>query len=107
MLIQLLTLCQREAILRPMSELSQRREEEKEQRRAEIIDAAEAVYADVGWDAATVDQVARRARHHPARFDEGRDAQEVRPRDRSPDSARLRPNDRFARQPHLKKFGRD
>ena len=45
-----------------MSELSQRREEEKEQRRAEIIDAAEAVYADVGWDAATIDQVARRAR---------------------------------------------
>jgi AcrR family transcriptional regulator len=45
-----------------MSELSQRREEEKEQRRAEIVDAAEAVYADVGWDAATIDQVARRAR---------------------------------------------
>ncbi len=45
-----------------MSELSQRRVEEKEQRRAEIVDAAEAVYADVGWDAATIDQVARRAR---------------------------------------------
>jgi TetR/AcrR family transcriptional regulator len=45
-----------------MSQLTQRREEEKEQRRAEIVDAAEAVYADVGWDAATIDQVARRAR---------------------------------------------
>lgn len=45
-----------------MSELAQRREEEKEQRRAEIIDAAEAVYADVGWDAATIDQVAKKAR---------------------------------------------
>jgi TetR/AcrR family transcriptional regulator len=45
-----------------MSELSQRREEEKEERRAEIVAAAEAVYADVGWDAATIDQVARRAR---------------------------------------------
>ena len=31
-----------------MSELAQRREEEKEQRRADIVDAAEAVYADVG-----------------------------------------------------------
>jgi AcrR family transcriptional regulator len=45
-----------------MSQLTQRREEEKEQRRAEIVDAAEAVYADVGWGAATIDQVARRAR---------------------------------------------
>jgi AcrR family transcriptional regulator len=45
-----------------MSQLIQRREEEKEQRRAEIIDAAEAVYADVGWDAATIDQVAKKAR---------------------------------------------
>lgn len=45
-----------------MSELAQRREEEKEQRRAEIVDAAEAVYADVGWDAATIDQVAKKAR---------------------------------------------
>ena len=45
-----------------MSELAQRREEEKEQRRAEIIDAAEAVYAIVGWDAATIDQVAKKAR---------------------------------------------
>ncbi|MEO8464755.1 MAG: TetR/AcrR family transcriptional regulator [Gammaproteobacteria bacterium] len=45
-----------------MSELHQRRVEEKEQRRTEIVDAAEAVYAEVGWDAATIDQVARRAR---------------------------------------------
>jgi len=45
-----------------MSDLSQRREEEKEQRRVEIVDAAEAVYAEVGWDAATIDQVAKRAR---------------------------------------------
>ena len=45
-----------------MSQLQQRREEEKEQRRAEIVDAAEAVYAEVGWDTATIDQVAKRAR---------------------------------------------
>jgi TetR/AcrR family transcriptional regulator len=45
-----------------MSYITERREEEKERRRAEILDAAEALYAKVGWDALTVDQVARSAR---------------------------------------------
>ena len=45
-----------------MSYISVRREEEKERRRAEILDAAEALYARKGWDAVTVDQVARSAR---------------------------------------------
>src|ERR1700692_2815379 len=45
-----------------MSYISVRREEEKERRRAEILDAAEALYAKHGWDALTVDQVARSAR---------------------------------------------
>jgi AcrR family transcriptional regulator len=45
-----------------MSYITQRREEEKERRRAEIVDAAEALYFDAGWEAATIDEVARRAR---------------------------------------------
>jgi AcrR family transcriptional regulator len=45
-----------------MSYIATRREEEKERRRAEILDAAEALYAKKGWDALTVDQVARSAR---------------------------------------------
>jgi AcrR family transcriptional regulator len=45
-----------------MSYITQRRGEEKERRRAEILDAAEALYAKKGWDALTVDQVARSAR---------------------------------------------
>ncbi len=45
-----------------MSYLAERRLEEKEARRAQIVDAAEAAYADTGWDALTIDQVARRAR---------------------------------------------
>ena len=45
-----------------MSDLAQRREEEKERRRSDIIDAAEALYADKGWDAVTMDMVARSAR---------------------------------------------
>jgi AcrR family transcriptional regulator len=45
-----------------MSYIAERRQEEKERRRAEIIDAAEAVAAAVGWDAMTMDQVARKAR---------------------------------------------
>jgi AcrR family transcriptional regulator len=45
-----------------MSYITERRGEEKERRRAEILDAAEALYAKQGWDALTVDQVARRAR---------------------------------------------
>ncbi len=45
-----------------MSYIAARREEEKERRRSEILDAAEALYAKKGWDALTVDQVARSAR---------------------------------------------
>jgi AcrR family transcriptional regulator len=45
-----------------MSYIAQRREEEKERRRGEILDAAEALYAKEGWDLVTVDQVARSAR---------------------------------------------
>ena len=45
-----------------MSYITERRGEEKERRRAEILDAAEALYARKGWDAVTVDQVARSAR---------------------------------------------
>jgi AcrR family transcriptional regulator len=45
-----------------MSYIAERRQEEKERRRAEILDAAEAVAATVGWDDMTMDQVARKAR---------------------------------------------
>jgi AcrR family transcriptional regulator len=45
-----------------MSYIAERREEEKEQRRAEIIDAAEQLYAETGWDAVTMDRVAKSAR---------------------------------------------
>ncbi len=45
-----------------MSYLIERREEEKERRRAEIVDAAEELYAEVGWDAVTMDGVAKSAR---------------------------------------------
>jgi TetR/AcrR family transcriptional regulator len=45
-----------------MSYIAERRGEEKERRRGEILDAAEALYAKKGWDALTVDQVARSAR---------------------------------------------
>lgn len=45
-----------------MSYITERRQEERDRRRAEIVDAAEALYAQVGWDAVTMDQVARRAR---------------------------------------------
>jgi AcrR family transcriptional regulator len=45
-----------------MSYIAERREEEKERRRAEILDAAQALYLEKGWDALTVDQVARSAR---------------------------------------------
>jgi AcrR family transcriptional regulator len=45
-----------------MSYIAERRLEEKEKRRAEILDAAEAVALDVGTDAMTMDQVARKAR---------------------------------------------
>jgi AcrR family transcriptional regulator len=45
-----------------MNDLADRRHEEKERRRAEILDATEAVAASEGWDDMTMDQVARRAR---------------------------------------------
>ncbi len=45
-----------------MSYIAERREEEKERRRAEIVDAAERLYAEKGWDSVTMDQVAKRAR---------------------------------------------
>jgi len=45
-----------------MSYIAARREDEKERRRAEILDAAEALYRQKGWAALTVDQVARSAR---------------------------------------------
>ena len=45
-----------------MNYVAQRRLEEKERRRAEILDASEAVAGVVGWDNMTMDQVARKAR---------------------------------------------
>jgi AcrR family transcriptional regulator len=45
-----------------MNYIAERRQEEKERRRAEILDATEAVSATVGWDTMTMDQVARKAR---------------------------------------------
>ena len=45
-----------------MSYIAERRVEEKERRRGEIADAAERLYADKGWDAVTMDQVAKSAR---------------------------------------------
>lgn len=45
-----------------MSLLAERRQEEKERRRAEILDAAESVASGIGIDAMTMDMVARRAR---------------------------------------------
>lgn len=45
-----------------MSYLAERREEEKERRRLEIIEAAERLYAKAGWDGLTMDQLAREAR---------------------------------------------
>jgi AcrR family transcriptional regulator len=45
-----------------MSYIAERRQEEKERRRADILDAAEAVIAEGSWDELTMDQVARNAR---------------------------------------------
>lgn len=45
-----------------MSYLAVRREEEKERRRAEMVDAAEELYAEVGWDDVTMERVAKSAR---------------------------------------------
>ena len=45
-----------------MNYIAERRQEEKERRRTEILDAAEQVTGSSGWDELTMDQVARRAR---------------------------------------------
>jgi AcrR family transcriptional regulator len=45
-----------------MSYIVERREEEKERRRGELLDAAESLYAKLGWEAVTMDKVARTAR---------------------------------------------
>ena len=45
-----------------MNYVIERREEEKERRREEILDAAELVFSEKGFDEATMDQVARKAR---------------------------------------------
>src|SRR6202020_2778489 len=45
-----------------MSYIAERREEEKERRRCEILAAAETLYAKHGWEAVTMDQVAGSAR---------------------------------------------
>ena len=45
-----------------MSAIAERRQEERERRRLEIVQAAELVYSEKGWDALTVERVARKAR---------------------------------------------
>jgi AcrR family transcriptional regulator len=45
-----------------MSYIAERRQEEKDRRRTEIVDAAEELYRELGWDAVTMDSVAKRAR---------------------------------------------
>ncbi len=45
-----------------MSYIAERRQEERDRRRTEIVDAADTLYAEAGWDSITMDQVARRAR---------------------------------------------
>lgn len=45
-----------------MTELTARRQEERDRRRGEILDAAAETAAEIGFDAITMDQVARRAR---------------------------------------------
>ena len=44
------------------NQLLNRRQEEKARRRDEILDAAEAAYAEMGWDKLKMDDVAKRAR---------------------------------------------
>jgi AcrR family transcriptional regulator len=44
------------------SYIAERRQEEKDRRRIEIIDAAETLYRETGWDAVTMDSVAKHAR---------------------------------------------
>lgn len=45
-----------------MSYIAERRQEEKDRRHNEIVDAAEELYREVGWDSVTMDAVAKRAR---------------------------------------------
>jgi AcrR family transcriptional regulator len=45
-----------------MSYIAERRQEEKDRRRIEIVEAAEDLYRETGWDAVTMDSVAKRAR---------------------------------------------
>ena len=45
-----------------MSYIAERRQEEKDRRRIEIVEAAEDLYRELGWDAVTMDSVAKRAR---------------------------------------------
>jgi AcrR family transcriptional regulator len=45
-----------------MSYIADRRQEEKDRRRSEIVDAAETLYRELGWDAVTMDSVAKKAR---------------------------------------------
>lgn len=42
--------------------IEERRQEEKDRRRVEIIEAAEELYRELGWDAVTMESVAKRAR---------------------------------------------
>lgn|SRR5690606_37738791 len=44
------------------SYIAERRQEEKDRRRTEIVEAAEELYKELGWDAVTMDSVAKRAR---------------------------------------------
>ena len=48
--------------MRRVNYLAERRQEEKERRRVEILDAAETVAAEIGIDALTMEQVARKVR---------------------------------------------
>ncbi|HEY0941271.1 MAG TPA: TetR/AcrR family transcriptional regulator [Steroidobacter sp.] len=45
-----------------MSYIADRRQEEKDRRRSEIVEAAESLYQELGWDAVTMDSVAKKAR---------------------------------------------
>jgi len=45
-----------------MSYITERRQEEKDRRRSDMVDAAEEVFARMGFDAATMEEVARQAR---------------------------------------------
>lgn len=45
-----------------MSYIADRRQEEKDRRRNEIVDAADSLYRELGWEGVTMDSVARKAR---------------------------------------------